>query len=438
MKGIFSGVSVLLVLSLAMLITRSLKSRISAESTRKIIHITMGCTALSFPYIFDNKQSVVMLGIASSVIMLSLRFNKVLRENVGASLFGINRKSLGELYYIISIMIVFILHKSVVEYLIPILVLTFADSVAALVGIRYGKNNLAGEQEDKKSSEGSIMFFITAFTCVLVPLQLMTEIGRSEVLVISFLIGLLAAMVEVVSRNGNDNLLLPLLVYSFLRYNMSLTLQELLINFGIMVIFFVMALFVYRTTTISGLSAAYALLFGYVVFIQGGILWIVPPAAMMLTFGIMPMMKEKEKQEPIPYHVVEANVFIGLVCLWFSVFLSEYRDILYIAFSLSFACHLTLNTYHRVKKYRGFGYKMATFYSFAKSVVFIAVPTLIITGMSWLLFVIYIIFIFAAIPPQLLLRKKCDYVGVKIVRARTNEVLVGIVVIIFFAVGRLV
>ena len=435
MRDLLAGLGVLSVLGGAMLITRLFKKRLSPEASRKIVHITMGCSALSFPYIFENRQSVVILGLASASSMLALRLHGGLRKNIGSSLLSVKRKSFGEFYYILSIMIVFVLHRSVVEYLIPILVLTFADSVAALVGTNYGKNNLATEHEDKKSSEGSVMFFITAFICVLVPLQLMTNVGRAEVLVISFLIGLLAAMIEAVSKNGNDNLLLPLLVYSFLRYNMNLSLNALLINFGIMLIFFVLALIVYRVTTISRLAAAYALLIGYVVLIQGGILWSLPPAAMMLTFGTMPMMKEKEKQVPIPYQIVETNVFVGIACLWISVFVPQYRDILYITFSLSFACHLTLNTYHRFINYLGMNDHLALLCGAAKAVAFIALPTLIITRMSWLLFVIYIAFILAAIPPQLILRKKYNYVDMNIISARVTEVLVGFITAVFFALG---
>jgi Dolichol kinase len=435
MRELFAGAGVLLVLGSAMLITRLLKARLSAEVSRKIIHITMGCTALSFPYVFEKRQSVVILGLIAIGAMLLLRLHKGIRKNVGSSLFDIKRKSFGELYYIASIIIVFVLHQSVVEYLIPILVLTFADSVAALVGTNYGKNNLANEQEDKKSSEGSVMFFVTAFLCTLVPLQLMTEVGRAEVLVISFLIGLLAAMIEAVSRNGNDNFLLPLLVYSFLRYNMTQSLTALVINFFIMLFFLAITIFVYKATSISKLSIIYALLVGYVVLIQGDVSWILPPLAMILTFGTLPMMKEKEKQAAVPYQIVDANSFVGLVCVWVLVFAPQYRDILYLAFSLSFACHLTLNTYNRFKNHLGVGGKTAVLCGIAKAVVFIAFPTLLITRMNWLLFALYMGCLLASVPPEFLLKKKFDFDDINIKSARVNEVLVGVIVLIFSAVA---
>jgi phytol kinase len=332
-------------------------------------------------------------------------------------------------------MIIFVMHKSTVEYLIPILVLTFADSIAALVGKSYGRNSLADVQEDHKSSEGSIMFFITAFICVLVPLQLMTEVGRAEVLVISFLIGLLAAMIEAVSRNGNDNLLLPLLVYSFLRYNMSRSLDALIVNFGVMLVFFVIILFVYKATTISRLSAAYALLSSYVILIQGGFRWILPPLAGLVTFGTLPMMGENEKNAQIPVQVLDANAMIGQACLWISVFFPQYLQILYPAFSLSFACHLTLNTYHRFYNYLNLGRSPAILAGLAKSVVFIALPTIAIAQMDWRTTALYLLFLAAAVPPGLYLRKKIDFTTMNIVSARANETLVGAIVAAFAVIG---
>jgi hypothetical protein len=126
-----------------------------------------------------------------------------------------------------------------------------------LIGTSYGRTNLAHEQENAKSSEGSIIFFIVAFICTLVPLQLMTEIGRAEVLVINFLTGLLAAMIELVSTNGNDNLLLPLLTYSFLRYNSEQSLHILFTNFSIMLFFPVAIFIIHKITNISKLSIVY-------------------------------------------------------------------------------------------------------------------------------------------------------------------------------------
>lgn len=128
-------------------------------------------------------------------------------------------------------------------------------------------------------------------------------ITHAEVLVISFLIGLLAAMIEVISTDGNDNLLLPLLTYSFLRYNGDQPIETLYFNFLIMLLFLVAILLIYKITNITKLSVAYSLLVGYVVMVQGGAIWVFPPLMLLLTFGILPMMKSEEK------HMIQTSAF---------------------------------------------------------------------------------------------------------------------------------
>ena len=431
MTDLLAATVILIVLGSVMIITKLCSKKLTLETSRKIIHITMGCVALSFPYIFMYKLSVICLGVLALTALLFLRKNKSLREGVGNALLGVSRKSFGEIYFVISIVIVFVLHKSVFEYLIPISVLTFADSAAALIGTSYGRTNLAHEQEDAKSSEGSIIFFIVAFICTLVPLQLMTEIGRAEVLVISFLIGFLAAMIELVSRNGNDNLLLPLLTYSFLRYNSEQSLDLLFTNFGIMLFFSVAIFIVYKITNISKLSIVYSLLVAYVIMVQGGMIWIIPPLMLFLTFGILPMMKDEEKQLEQTYKVIECNSIIGVTSLWVAVFYPQYRDILYLAFSLSFACHLAINTYNRFVHFVKSGKSQAIFCALAKAIVFIALPTLVFTKMNGAVFALYVMFIAASIPLVVSLNNKYDYSKVGNDTLRANKILVGTLTALF-------
>jgi len=437
MNDFLAAIGVLFILGSVIVITKLFSSRLATETSRKIIHLTMGITALSFPFVFEHRMSVVYLGIVAIGALLTLRLNQNLRKGIGSALLGIERKSFGEIYFVISIVVVFVMHKSTYEYLIPMLVLTFADSVAALIGTSYGRNNLAQKQEDAKSSEGSVMFFIVAFICALVPLQLMTEIGRAEVLVISFLIGLLAALIEAVSTSGNDNLLLPLLTYSFLRYNSYISLEMLFANFGIMIFFLGIILFIYKLKNISKLSIAYCLLFGYITMIQGGWDWIIPPSILLLTYGFLPKMKGAEKEMKLSYKVIESNSIIGMICLWVAVFSPEHREILYLAFSFSFACHLCMNTYIRFVNFVGTNHIIAVFSGLAKAVVFIALPTWLITRSDWWVSALYLVLLTATISPIIAFDKKFDYKTVNDQTLYANKILVGALTTIFVIVGGL-
>jgi len=439
MLDLVSAAGVLILLGGVILLAKYFSKRLTPEGSRKTIHVTMGCAALALPFIIEHRITVVYLGLAAIGFLLFLRIHKGLRAGVGTALLGIQRKSLGDIYFVISIVIVFVLHKSTFEYIIPIAILTFADSVAALIGISYGRYNMAKhDQEDSKSREGSVMFFIVAFICALVPLQLMTEIGRAEVLAISFLIGFLAAIIEAVSRHGNDNLLLPLLTYSFLRYNIEQPLSTLLSNFGVMAFLAAVILIVYKATNITSLSIAYSLLVGYIVMVLGGFAWILPPFTLFWTFGILPAMKTEEKQMTQSYKAIESNTIVGIICLYVSVFFPEYRDILYISFSLSFAIHLAINTYSRLLNFGNRSMRRSIVLGLAKSAVFIALPALVIARVNWITLSLFLVFMIISMPFAVSLNKKYDYKNVGDITFNANKIMVGSLTVIFTAILALI
>ncbi|MCL1787971.1 MAG: hypothetical protein FWG38_08270, partial [Defluviitaleaceae bacterium] len=392
------AVGVLLILGAVMVVSKLSSRRLTPEGSRKTIHLVMGCTALAFPYVFTYRQSVVYLGIVAVAALLFMRRNRALRQGIGTALLGVQRKSLGDIYFVVAIVLVFLMHHQPFEYLIAIAVLTFADSIAALIGTSYGRYNMAGHAEEAaKSREGSVMFFIVAFMCALIPLQLMTDIGRPEVLVISFLIGILAAMIEAVTRNGNDNLLLPLFTYSFLRYNIYQPLEQLLVNVGMMLVFLAAIFVVYKMTNLTRLSIAYTLLAAYIILIQGGLAWILPGAVLFLSFGVLPKMTKAEKSMVQTYKAIESNVIVGIICVMAAVFFPAYRQLLYVSFSLSFAMHLAINTYSRLVNFHGKKAGAAAVLGFAKATVFIALPGLIIAQVWWVVAATYLALVAVAL-----------------------------------------
>ena len=213
-----SIVLILIIIISALLLIKIIekKTKINAELKRKLFHMSMGITMLLLPHIFSSWISVGVLGIIALVILFVLR-NTKLKNSLGSVLYSVKRESMGEIFFSISVFIIFYLSKGdKVLFSIPILILTFADSVAALIGKKYGKNNLAQYNEDAKSIEGSFMFFVVAFMATLVPLLLYTEVGREETLIIATIVGFNVALVEMISHNGNDNLLIPLTTLAFI------------------------------------------------------------------------------------------------------------------------------------------------------------------------------------------------------------------------------
>jgi phytol kinase len=139
------------------------RGRLGPELSRKAVHVGMGLVCLSFPWIFRESWPVIVLAALAIIGLATVRVIPFLRKDVGAVLGGVERESLGEFYFPLAVAAVFLLAGGdALLYMIPILTLAVADSVGALVGVRYGFARYRTD-EGLKSAEGSVAFFIAAF-----------------------------------------------------------------------------------------------------------------------------------------------------------------------------------------------------------------------------------------------------------------------------------
>ena len=180
------------------------------EVLRKGLHTSLGLTALSFPWLFENIWPVMLLGSASVAGFIGIRVGLPLMRRLAHSLAGITRVSLGEFYFIIATCIVFaIASDDPVLYSIPMLVLALADAAAALVGTAYGTHRYQ-TWDDYKTLEGSAAFFVVACACIYVPLAFFTEASHAQSAAVAVLVALATTVLEASMGRGFDNLVVPL------------------------------------------------------------------------------------------------------------------------------------------------------------------------------------------------------------------------------------
>lgn len=388
------------------------KYKLNPELSRKIIHIGTGLTSLSFPFLFTNPLPVIILGICSISALLFLKLSKLsFRE----SLFSVSRKSNGEIFFAISIVLLFcVAHKTPVIYSIPLIILSFADTSAALIGVSYGKNFLANKTEDTKSIEGSFAFFITAFLCTLIPLLLFTNVGRAETLLISLTIGILTCLIEMTSWKGNDNLLLPLLAFAFLKYQMNFTSIILIKNLLIFTLLFVfLIIYSKKFLSLSTLALFEGILLAYIITMLSNLVYLYAPLIFFITFGILPKLTNEEKEQNINFKIVLTNVIIGIFWLWLNI-IFDLKEYIFFCYNLTFACHLTMNTFCRYKYYHNITIKKAITDSTIKSVVLILIPGFIwhyyiIEEFNLLLSLLSILFVFCSAITISKLTEKFNY-----------------------------
>ena len=95
-----------------------------AEVQRKIVHVSLGLYALTFPLIFSEPWEVVTLCALAAAVMLGVRVAPSISGPLGSALHGVGRRSFGELLFAFSIAILFVISEDrAVLYILPLLIL---------------------------------------------------------------------------------------------------------------------------------------------------------------------------------------------------------------------------------------------------------------------------------------------------------------------------
>jgi dolichol kinase len=258
--------------------------RVPPEVSRKTVHLGTGALVCVFPWLFQSVATVAALSAGFLLLMMFLRSRKLLSA-VG----DVERASVGELLFPVSVGLLFWLaHDRPAFYVAPLLVLVVPDAAAALVGKTYGRVLFEVEQGERKSLEGSLMFFLLTFLAVFLPLLLMTGTAKGplalEVLQMAFLV----ACLEAICVNGVDNLVIPLACYYILVQTTRSDLTWISAQLGVQVfLIFVTLLLAWRGRILSFSGFLAAQLYLYGVFAYGDFAWLVPPLAVYAAFALL-------------------------------------------------------------------------------------------------------------------------------------------------------
>jgi dolichol kinase len=134
----------------------------------------------------------------------------------------VKRKTQGSFIFFAGIFLTYyisILLSKQYLLVIPILILTISDPVAAFVGINsksgHWTNVLSGEKSPKTFA-GSMAFMISSVLILLIFLPHYYEFDVSTLIFVSLISGLLATLAETLSSHGSDNIIVPVVVVSLL------------------------------------------------------------------------------------------------------------------------------------------------------------------------------------------------------------------------------
>jgi len=187
----------------------SKKGILKEEGSRKFVHIGVGNWWFIAMIFFDNIWFAVSIPalfiILNYISYRSTIFKAMERED--------NSGGLGTVYYAVSLFLLaawsFSGSHSPWTGGVGILVMTYGDGFAAVVGRKYGRRvfKVFGQT---KSLEGSLVMLVISFIVIFIILGLTLSAGWHILLSAALILALIATLIELVSAFGLDNLTVPL------------------------------------------------------------------------------------------------------------------------------------------------------------------------------------------------------------------------------------
>ncbi len=185
--------------------------KVRSEYTRKFAHSSATLLALTFPLIFKSYEYVLVMGVVFFVVLVIAKAKDLLK-----SIEDVSRKTYGSVLLPIAISGAFVVANLLNDnklFIIPMLILGVSDSLAGITGVFFGKKlrqviiygwNL------NKTYLGSLVFFLTALVICMFVLHWFTGFLSPKTLTIALSVALGAAIVELLSSKGLDNITVPL------------------------------------------------------------------------------------------------------------------------------------------------------------------------------------------------------------------------------------
>ncbi len=217
MKGwFFFFVAFFLVLFVATEVV-SRKLKIKPENSRKVTHVVAGAVASTLPFFIGFNETAILTALFIPVMLESKQ------KNIFSSIHKVPRKTFGEVYFPLGILLTALFFHNKWEYLYGVLVMSLSDALASLLGQKYGKARFR-TLNSHKTYVGSLVFFVTT---LIIGISVTPVLFNSAIIVIgvSLVSALVLTLVESQSIDGLDNLLLPPIGASLLWLSIKLFIR---------------------------------------------------------------------------------------------------------------------------------------------------------------------------------------------------------------------
>lgn len=202
-SGMNLVISVIVVLTLICISELLWRIRdIDIEYTRKFVHISAG-TFVAFWSLYLSRNEILLLSAGFVLVVVVSRYTKFFK-----AIHSVQRPTWGELFFAVAVGLLAYVADSHWIYSAALLVMSVADGMAAIIGMKFGKSNRYTIFGYAKSLAGTLSFFLV--TIIILTVNAIFTPGIFSGWFIG--IALVATALENVSIRGLDNLIVPLFV----------------------------------------------------------------------------------------------------------------------------------------------------------------------------------------------------------------------------------
>lgn len=204
------------------------RNKVSKFTARKMVHSFAGLSILSTPFFIWPYFAVIIGGSLTVLVFLSSKESKVkklkeLYDSIGEEAEEKVGYLQGPFHYCISILLlvtIFVIFAPHQLYfpLAGLLIMIFSDTLASVVGKRWGKHHIEFPWTSRRSVEGSLALFISAFLLALGSFYFFgmfnpvtqNVLTWENILVYSLITALAATIIELLSPSTYDDLTVPI------------------------------------------------------------------------------------------------------------------------------------------------------------------------------------------------------------------------------------
>lgn len=195
---------VFFLLILAELLRR--KNIIKGEISRKFVHISVGSFVAFWPFFLTWNEIRIMCAAFIVVVLIDRHLH------IFKSVHSVKRRTVGDVLFPVGIGLVTYLSSSPWIFTVAVLHLSIGDGMAAIIGQTKGKNYSYTIFRQKKSTAGSVAFWLVSVCITSAFLLWLPEQYEAVALPLLFLLPIATTLLESLSIFGMDNVTVPVFV----------------------------------------------------------------------------------------------------------------------------------------------------------------------------------------------------------------------------------